>query len=151
MEVEMAPELLIANCVDLPGRAGELQRGRAAEHLIQELGDHYALYHTFLEERLSEIGGEPNPAEFGADPDTYGRLVDIMQRLERTERLLRRARAHGQEHRDLSERPKYEPPIWDSEHRLSDVRREVPTLLPTPFRDRSPFASNPAPRYPDIS
>ena len=74
--------------VELPGRAGELQRGRATASLIRELGDNYGTYHAFLAARLRAIGGRPRPDDFPSFAE-YTQAWAEVQAIVRAEAILR--------------------------------------------------------------
>lgn len=117
-----------ANCVEFPGRAGELQRQGAGAALLRELGDNYSDYHAFLASKMDESGGDPDPSDFrggpdgvGADPAAYGRQAATLQGLVAGELLLRRAWAVRQKGRSLSDPLTDLPPPFDADGRLVDV------------------------------
>lgn len=50
--------------IELPGRAGELQRKEAWGELAVELGANYLKYHQFLSEKLAGLEQHPDPGEY---------------------------------------------------------------------------------------
>lgn len=124
---------LISNAVEFPGRAGELQRSGATASLVRELGDNYERYHEFLQHRLDELGGDPNPDEYRDDPGAYGRHAHALQRVAISERILRRARAFRREGRALSDPNLDQPPTWDADYRLVDVEHPERSRFSAPW------------------
>ncbi len=151
----MAVAYLRANCVEFPGRAGEFQRAGATAGLIRELGDNYSRYHEYLQGRLEEMGGDPDPKEFADDPTEYGRRSDTVQRIVASEILLRRARAQRQQGRELSDPLLDHPPVWDAEHRLVDTEHPERSTFRRP-QAFGPLVFGPLgtatvpPRYPEL-
>lgn len=124
----MQPELRRGRLIDLPGRAGELQRGDSDAALLQELGDHYAKYHEFLRRALEDAGGDPDPADFRGessgfadDADGYARQAETFQRIFASEILLRQARVHRKDGRDADDPLLDHPPVLDSDGSLVDA------------------------------
>jgi hypothetical protein len=145
----MATDRLTASLVELPARAGELQRAGASAALIRELGDNYRLYHDFLAHQLEELGGDPDPASFVGAPERYGRHVDLVQRIVITERLLRRARGFRRYGRKLTApAPEGEAPAWDSDQQLVDVEHPERHRFGRGWTGGAP-TPGPAPRYPE--
>ena len=119
---------LTANCIEFPGRAGELERSGATAALFRELGDNYARYHAFLARELEASGGDPDPRDFrgdangvGADPAAYGRQAALVQRLVASEVLLRRAWVNRRHGRPLGDPLTDFPPPFDADGRLVDI------------------------------
>jgi hypothetical protein len=133
---------LISNAVEFPGRAGDLQRSGATASLIRELGDNYARYHEFLEQRLEDFGGDPNPDDYRDDPSAYGRHAHALQRVAISERILRRARAFRREGRPLSDPGLDQPPTWDAQYRLVDVEHPELSRFSAPW-ERPSWAKDP--------
>lgn len=110
--------------VELPGRAGEIQRRGDADALLIELGDNYERYHQFLAAELAKAPS-PDPKEFrgdGAenvgDADAYARAADRFQRILSSELTLRRAGVHRRQRRSLSDPLLDHPPLIDADTKL---------------------------------
>jgi hypothetical protein len=103
--------------VDLPGRAGELQRQRSSPGLVREAGDNYGKYHDHLAAELAKFGERPTP-DNTADFDEYREKWAQIQAILYAEAALRQARAYRQKGRPLDGGYDASVPIVDDQDRL---------------------------------
>jgi hypothetical protein len=143
--VAVASDLVELNCVELPDRAGELQRARARAALVREVGDNYASYHDFLQRRLAELGGRPDPVAYAGDPTAYGEHAHEVQRVVASEIFLRRGWSHRKQGRGLGASLADLPPLWDADGRLVDVEH------PERSRFHGPLTGPPQAAFPPPS
>jgi hypothetical protein len=112
--------------VRFPGVAGRLQEARSSASLIRELGDNYAPYHKFLEQKLAEelesLGGPPDAAAF----ETVEEYASAWERLESVvyaEVGLRRCRAFRKLGMRLDAAVGLATPLLDENNRLVSAER----------------------------
>jgi hypothetical protein len=99
--------------LDMPGRAGEIQRQGTVEELVAELGANYSYYHEFLAQRLDALDGRARPEAFGADYAGYLQACQDRVDLVRAEAWLRWCKSHVR-----GRAPARSPPLFDERGRL---------------------------------
>ena len=113
--------------IELPGRAGELQRGRDTRGLVAELGDNYGRYHAALVQLLAATGGRPEPEQFDDDMVAYYDACDALENIIKAEAFLRRCRATRRLGR-MADAVRFDEPTLDDERwRLVSVETGRPT------------------------
>lgn len=105
--------------VELPGRAGELQRAGDADALVRELGDHYGAYHAHLRARHAEARDARIP--FGRTDDAARRAVAGRQHLVMAEAILRACRRLRRDGVPLERAHDDGMPMLDASGRLLSV------------------------------
>lgn len=103
--------------LELPDRAGDLQRQGATAALVRELGDNYERYHGFLAEMAERIGGPPDPARF-ASREEYLAACVIAQDVVRGEAILRVCRDHRRHGKPLDAAVDPGTRLYDDDYRL---------------------------------
>jgi len=101
--------------IELPGRAGELQRAGKVEELAAEVGTNYAQYHAFLAKRMQALGGRARPEGFPGDHGAYLQACQERVTLVRREGWLRWCKARVAGGVDPARR---QPPLLDERGRL---------------------------------
>lgn len=86
--------------IELPGRAGALQRAGQTTELIRELGNNYAVYHEFLAGRLARFGSRPKAEDFEDVEDYYAAWAEI-ESIVATEAFLRAVHRNRREGKPL--------------------------------------------------
>lgn len=103
----------------LPGRAGELQGQKATASLVRELGDNYPVYHSFLADRLAELG-RPNPEDYKTF-EAFAAAWALREEVVHAEVTLRKCRGFRLEGERLDAPPK--SPLIDEDDQLVSVER----------------------------
>jgi hypothetical protein len=112
--------------LEFPGRAGELQRGKATAALVRELGRNYARYHAFLARELDRIDRRPGRKEMDQGFDVFLAAWDRLNDVLHGEALLRVCRAHELEGGALDAAADMTHPLVDEEHRLVSIETGRP-------------------------
>lgn len=103
--------------LQLPDRAGDLQRQNATPALVKELGDNYDRYHTFLAAFVESIGGLPRASGFSSR-DAYFEACELAQDAVRAEAILRICRDYRQRGGRLDAAISGQQPLYDDRYRL---------------------------------
>ena len=104
------------NRVDLPGRAGDLQRSGAKDELVTELGDNYGRYHAHLRSALAKRS-RPVREDFASVDDFLDEWAEV-QAIVRAEAILRKCAAHRRKGRSLDAPADISRPFVDGNDEL---------------------------------
>jgi hypothetical protein len=103
--------------LQLPERAGELQRQGATAALVKELGDNYERYHAFLAEIAQRFDGPPDPARY-ATREEYLDACVLAQDVVRGEAILRVCRDFRRRGAPLDASVNPGSRLYDNDYRL---------------------------------
>lgn len=110
--------------LEFPGRAGELQRGRASASLVRELGDNYSAYHGYLRAELARFGGRPQPKDYD-DQASYFAAWARIQEIVMAEALVRACVAFRRNGRPLGAPVDTSVPLVDANDQLVAAYQET--------------------------
>ena len=137
----MTPTILIKlQRLRFPDEGGRLQVAGDTGGLIKELASDYDRYHAFLAQRLEELGGDPDPADYRDRFEDYCRATADVTEIYIAETFLRQCVAAVQLGRDINAMEPAPAPLADERQRLVSQRTRMAdeSLRGQPPRKQAP-------------